>query len=586
MNKMKLLAGALLLSAISMPVCAQNRTKHDSHYFVQGMGGIQLPFTPGSRTKLIQPNFGLNVGRWFIPDVGVRIGAEGLSSKVKYMDKYEKFNYLNFDADIMVNLLPLFSKRSKSGHRLYVLGGLGLNVVTDKGAMADVSLSDFGHNLRVGMGFDYKLSKPLTVSLEYRLNNTADYFNGLENNSTDWFSSLLLGVSFNFGHKTYKVPAIPAVQTMAKPMSLYEQMQAGVNERMNTWMRRLKGESKADYLARTSEETIEAKRLEFTKEISTQMAGNRSNTNKEDLLYNTDSQLLGVVFTDMPIITLNVPLSEINSFKTINDINFTNTIYNLNPDDSFEILYTESINPATGKTYSYVQTEDNKYVDTKGFLPIAAIHQSMQNDIRLQETAKKIIQEAKEQNILSDHTTITVTSKLVPTERGKADYHINYRYTVDDEFSAQDDFAPGKYDAEASNASAAMLKIINESLNGEFAEYMKAHKTVHINYHGSADSKPIKSRIMYDGKYGDINNQTVTINGKPETITITTSDPIKTNEQLSLLRAISVRDFIHKNVVKLNNMKTTDTYSVGVAQEDGAQYRRVSVTFVFHDIAF
>ena len=362
-------------------------------------------------------------------------------------------------------------------------------------------------------------------------------------------------------------------------------MQAGVNDRMNTWMRRLKDESKADYLARTSEEAINAKRLEYTTALSTDLAGDRANTNKKDLLYNSESQLLGIEFTDMPTITLNVPESEISYFRNVDDVHFTNTVYNLNPGDQFEIIYTESINPATGKKYSYVRPAEGKRVDTRGYLPVSAIHQAMESNIRLQETAQQIIQEAKEKNILSDNTTITVTSKLVPTENGRADYHISYKYSVQSEFSAHDDFAPGKYDAESSNASMAMLKIINQSLSGEFAEYLKPGKYVHIHYHGSADAKPIRGRIAYNGKYGDIVNQEVSVNGKQENMTVTRSKGITTNEQLSLLRAMSVSNFVSKNVTKLNDMEVVDSYSVEVSEEDGAQFRRVSVMFIFNDVS-
>jgi hypothetical protein len=551
---------------------------YDTYNFVQAQGGLHMPFASGKIGSVIQPSWGVNLGRWFTPAFGARIGVEGLSSKVQVGDNYDKFNYLNFNLDGLFDLLPVFTNNNSGKNKIYLIGGLGLNVLTDKGARP-------AYNLRLGAGYAYQISKPLSLSLEYRVNNTADYFNGVENNSDDWFSSLFVGVAYNFGHKTHVIEA-PALLTPVKELTLYDQMQAGVKERMDTWMKRLKGESKADYLLRTSDEAVKTQRLEYTKAIATDMAGNRANTNLKDLQYNTQAQLLGVEFTDMPAIVLSVPQSEIGSFKSVRDVQFANTIYELNPNDQFEVVYTDAINRVTDKKYNYIRPTDGKQVSSEGYMPIAAVHQAMENNVRLQKVAEKTVAAAKAQEILSENTTITVSTKPEIKENGTVDYHVDYSYTVKDDFSVKDDFAPGKYDAENSNASTAMLKIINETLNGDIAKYFAAGKAVQISYHGSADAKPINGTIAYNGKYGDIKDQAVTVNGKQEKMTVTKASGITTNEQLSLVRAISVRDYINKNVSKLKDMKVTESYSVDVSNDEGAKYRRVAVNFIFHDAQF
>jgi opacity protein-like surface antigen len=584
MKKFKLLVLAAVLIAAPTVVSAQTQTSesYTSYYFVQGQGGLHMPFTPGSRGDLMKPNFGLNVGTWFAPVIGARFGAEGLKSAAKYGDSYGSFNYLNFDLDAMINLFS-FMGMSDSKMKLYVIGGIGFNWITKKGARTASTKPDIARNLRVGAGFDYQISKPISVSLEYRMNNTADYFNGRQNNSSDWFSSLLVGVAYNFGHKVH---VVEKPVTEAQPLSLYEQMQAGVNERMKMWMKRVKGESKADYIARTTPEAIETQRLQFTKDLSTEFAGNRANTNIKDLTYNQSASLLGVAFTDMPTISLNVPESEIASIKSAKDLQFTNTVYNLNPGDKFEILYTDVINPVTGKKYTYINTRDGKQVATDGFMPLASVQQAMENRIRLQQITDKAIMEAKSQGILTDNTTINVNARLVPTKDGKADYLIDYSYNVKDGFSVKDDFAPGKYDADLSAASTAMLKIIDQSMNGDFAKYMVPGKDVTINYQGSADSKPVRRKIAYNGRYGDITNQAVDVNGKQETMTITKATGIGSNEELSLVRATSVRSAVMKSVPKLKDMKLDEKYGVTVSDKEGSEFRRVAVTFIFHDVAY
>jgi opacity protein-like surface antigen len=560
----------------------QTSESYTSYYFVQGQGGLHIPFTPGSRGDLMKPSFGLNVGTWFAPAIGARFGAEGLKSAIKYGDSYESFNYLNFNLDAMINLFS-FVGMSDSKAKLYVLGGIGLNWITKKGVRPTSTKPDIARNLRVGVGFDYQIAKPLSLSLEYRMNNTADYFNGLQNNSSDWFSSLMLGVAYNFGHKVHVVEK-PVEET--KALSLYEQMQAGVNERMKMWMKRVKGESKADYLARTTPEAIETQRLAYTKELSTEFAGNRANTNANNLMYNQDSNLLGVGFTDMPTIMLGVPSAELASIKSPKDLQFTNTVYNLNPGDKFEVLYTEMINPATGKKYTYINTRDGKQVATDGFLPLLAVQERIETNTRLQKITDKAIMEAKSQGILTDNTTINVNARLVPTKDGKADYIIDYDYTVKDGFSVKDDFAPGKYDADQSAASTAMLKIIDQFTNGDFAKYMVPGKDVTIKYQGSADSKPVRRKIAYNGRYGDITNQAVDVDGKQEKMTITKATGIGSNEELSLVRATSVRSAIMKSVPKLKDMKLDEKYAVKVSDKEGSEFRRVAVNFIFHDVAY
>lgn len=585
--KMKSFKSLVLIASLMIaPTMANAQTQtsesYTSYYFVQGQGGLHMPFTPGSRGDLMKPSFGLNVGTWFAPAIGARFGAEGLKSTIKYGESYESFNYLNFNLDAMINLFS-FVGMSESKAKLYVLGGVGLNWVTKKGVRPASTKPDIARNLRVGVGFDYQIAKPLSLSLEYRMNNTADYFNGRQNNSTDWFSSLMLGVAYNFGHKVHVIEK-PVAET--KALSLYEQMQAGVNERMKMWMKRVKGESKADYLARTTPEAIETQRLAYTKELSTEFAGNRANTNANNLLYNQDSNLLGVGFTDMPTIMLGVPAAELASIKSPKDLQFTNTVYNLNPGDKFEILYTDMINPATGKKYTYINTRDGKQVSTEGFMPLLAVQQVMENRVRLQQITDKALLEAKSKGILTDNTTINVNARLVPTKDGKADYLIDYDYNVKDGFSVKDDFAPGKYDADLSAASTAMLKIINESMNGDFAKYMVPGKDVTINYQGSADSKPVRRTIAYNGRYGDIKNQAVDVNGNTENMTITKATGIKSNEELSLVRATSVRSAIMKNVPALQNMKLDEKYAVKVSDKEGSEFRRVAVNFIFHDVAY
>ena len=576
------LVATVALLTVPMAVSAQD-TKNDfrAHAFVQAQGGLMLPFTPGTRSDLLTPNVGLSVGAWFSPQVGARIGADGWQQKVLYGETYEKFNRFTYSADLLINLSTILAPSNNNPRfNAYLMGGLGLTQTSGKDYLVRDNDASLAHNLRVGVGAAYRIIKPLSVVLEYRLNHTADYVNTNTNNSNDWGSTLSLGLRFDFAHSSelYDQPVIVAP---AVPLTLYQQMMNTVGDRMNTWMKRLKGESKADYNLRTSDDKVEAQRLQYIKDVSTEMADGRINNALTNIKYNRNNETLGLDFSDMPSITLGgVPSTSLAAFANKNNVKFQNTVYELKPDDTYEVLYTEVLD-SNGKKYYYRNTQDANTVGAD-FLPLDVVQQDMINAQRLEALKTNAMAEARSRNIISGNTEITVATSVLP-KGDNMDYKVSYTYTVKDGFSAQEDFAPGKYNVENAGAPATLLKIINESMNGEFAKYVKAGKTVDITYTGMADAMPIRNGIAYDGSVGKLVNVPVNVNGSKQNMTVTKKDGITTNEQLSLVRAASVKDNIQKNVSAFKNMKVNDNYSIRVNDNEGGQYRRVTVDFLFHD---
>ncbi|MCM1311655.1 MAG: porin family protein [Bacteroides sp.] len=584
-----LLGLAVLLS----PVAAQAQSDSQGgklfypYNYVQVQGGGSMVFITGGGSDLISPAFGLSIGRQFSSVVGARLNFQGLDSKAKRGDTSETFKYLNTDLDLLLNLTNLFSKNNNHKMNVYVLGGLGLNYSWDKDWAPSTNNEILGHNFRVGAIAEYKIARPFSVSLEVAFDNMSDKFNPKINNSDDWMGTAKIGLAYNFGYS--KKPDYVELEE-PKPLSLYEQMQLGVRNRIDTWMKRLKGESKEDYLLRTGDDKIASLRLQYEKEISTDMAGDKIGSSEVSLgKYHSGKELLSVDFNTMPSITLSVPRDEVSAFRKADDMTFKNTVYGLNKDDHFEVLYTEVLNGNNSKTYVYnnLERKNAALLSSDGYLPLEVALQSIANEEKLQQITTNAVQEAKDQNILTDNTVISVSTAVVPDKdaAGKdiLDYKVSYRYTVKDDFSVSDDFAPGKYDAENSKASVAMLNIIKKAFEADFAQYVKAGKACRISFTGTADAMPINGVIQYNGKYGDINNYTVNVNGTKKKISVTKKAGITNNEQLSLVRAKSVRDYIYKNVKNLDTMKTTDEYNIEVSSEVGSQHRRVMVDFLFYD---
>ena len=566
------------------------------HIFIGVQGGGQTTLTDYSQSKLITPTASVYVGGWFTSAVGARLHVNGLWNKGGFdngtTDFKYKYRYITTDLDLMLNPLAIFGKKDYYPVNLYVLGGIGLNYAwnnddayAQKAYMPMVWKDNrLSRNARVGLMLDVNLCKHLSVNLEVTANSLSDNYNSKINGKDDWSLTAQAGLTYKFGFrkKDPEVPATAALAATTQSLSLYGQMQNTVNERMKNWAKRLDGESKADFLARTSEEAMQAQRLEFTKQVSTEMADNRANKTRSSFKYNTAAQQLGVDFADMPSIALSVPKSDVKEINK-SGLQFTNTVYGLNPDDSFEVLYTEALNPVTGKTYTFVKQRQAQSVGSANYVPLSAVLEDMENSQRLQAVATNAVQEAKDKNILSDNTNIYVKTQMIPASNGKTDYKVSYTYTVKDNFSVQDDFAPGKYEAEKSAASTAMLKIINQTISEDFAKYIKDGKTVDINFKGSADASPIHGKIAYNNQYGPINNCKVKVNGTNQNMTVTKATGITSNEQLSLVRAISVKNYILKNTPAFKNVKVNDTYEVEVSADEGSQFRRVAVDFLFHD---
>lgn len=595
---MKHFRNLMLAALLAMAPAAVNAqgTSDDSNAFrsfnfVQVQGGMHQPYTSGSFSELVKPNFSVNVGRWFVPVMGARLAVEGFKSTTKIGGSYEGFNYMGFNVDGLFNLSPLFTKRNNPKYNIYVLGGVGFNHIYGQDDFARNNRASFSHNMRVGAGFEWRIIRPLSVSLEYRANNTADYFNAEKKGCDDWFSSLLVGVSYNFGHSK-KVwqdgQFVKSTPVVLEDLTLAEKKDNAVNERMNTWVKRMKGESRADYLARTSDEAIQTQRLQFGREFATDaaVAANLAIASA-NARYNEGIQTLMVDPSDnMPSIVLSVPKAEAETLD-VKNLRFENTKYDINANDQFEVIYTEAIDVKTGQKYIY--NKSNARLESEvGFIPLTD-YQLKEKEAQLMASNAQLkaqtnaAQKVEEKTYNLQNTSITREVQTTALADGTSDYSVSYKYTVKDEFSVKDDFGVGQYEAEKSPASKAMLSFITKQLAEDFAKHIEAGKSLEIKYRGTADAKPINHSIPYNGSYGDIIDQPVTINGKQEKLSVTRATGIPSNQHLSLLRAISVQKYINKNVTSLKKMNVKESYEVEVFPNEGGQYRRVSVDFIFHD---
>lgn len=91
------------------------------------------------------------------------------------------------------------------------------------------------------------------------------------------------------------------------------------------------------------------------------------------------------------------------------------------------------------------------------FVPFEQLQGAKMEQLLLEEIKNNIMQEAQDQNFISDHTKIDVRTKVINTTDASGkniyNYDVEVSYTVDEEYSATDDFAPGRFKCEESNAA-------------------------------------------------------------------------------------------------------------------------------------
>lgn len=201
--------------------------------FVQLQGGVGTTFTNVPLTDLISPTASIGVGSFFSPAVGARIHVNAWESKggFKSIPDTYKFNYVNTNADLLLNLTNIISKKNNHLFNLILVGGIGLNYAWGNDDMDAILLAKqpaedvsnawgegktrtdlLSHNIRVGLLFDFNLAKHWNLGVEVDMNSLDDRFNSKYNNSDDWMLTAQLSLTYKFGHKKYKKPApVPVV---------------------------------------------------------------------------------------------------------------------------------------------------------------------------------------------------------------------------------------------------------------------------------------------------------------------------------------------------------------------------------------
>ena len=364
-----------------------------------------------------------------------------------------------------------------------------------------------------------------------------------------------------------------------------------VDAKMNEWVKMMQGESMEDYAIRVNDETRIKQQQLFAQEVATALAGDRISMDNPFIDgYDASNNMLNIGFKGLPSIGLEVPSNEAGDFKD-GKMKFSNAVYVLNDKDEFELAYVEVTNETTNKVYIYDNIGRTKLTALEAdenFVPLEIMQQATREEAQLAEIKEQVIEEKKQDKLITDNTQINVKTEVIPgvDANGKTilNYKVGYQYEViNKEFSAKEDFPSGGYNIERSNAAMSLMKIIKNAFEGDFAKYLSEGKQVKVIITGSADAAPIRGRLAYDGRYGEFVDEPYYKDGNLDNITVTKAGGITQNEQLALMRAAGVKTYIEKNVTTLGNTKNEYEYHVEVAKERGGEFRKINVEFVIMD---
>ncbi|MGZ2631316.1 WD40 repeat domain-containing protein [Bacteroides fragilis] len=364
-----------------------------------------------------------------------------------------------------------------------------------------------------------------------------------------------------------------------------------VDAKMNEWVKMMQGESMEDYAIRVNDETRIKQQQLFAQEVATALAGDRISMDNPFIDgYDASNNMLNIGFKGLPSIGLEVPSNEAGDFKD-GKMKFSNAVYVLNDKDEFELAYVEVTNETTNKVYIYDNIGRTKLTALEAdenFVPLEIMQQATREEAQLAEIKEQVIEEKKQDKLITDNTQINVKTEVIPgvDANGKKilNYKVGYQYEViNKEFLAKEDFPSGGYNIERSNAAMSLMKIIKNAFEGDFAKYLSEGKQVKVIITGSADAAPIRGRLAYDGRYGEFVDEPYYKDGNLDNITVSKAGGITQNEQLALMRAAGVKTYIEKNVTTLGNTKNEYEYHVEVAKERGGEFRKINVEFVIMD---
>ena len=204
----------MLLTVFSVQAANKNdSTEFKGHWILQVQGGVSHTVGEAAFGELISPAAAISFGYQFTPVWGLRAGLSGWQGKgaVVYPEQTYKFNYLQGNVDVMVDIVSIFDGyRAKRLFNPYLFAGIGVAGGLNNDEAAEIPTPQTGENSllwddlitpvgRFGIGLDIRLCRAVYFNLEVNANMLSDRFNSKKGDVLDWQLHGLAGLTFKFG---------------------------------------------------------------------------------------------------------------------------------------------------------------------------------------------------------------------------------------------------------------------------------------------------------------------------------------------------------------------------------------------------
>ena len=231
---MKLRLLYVLLALATFSFASAEESQKQSYWFGGVQGGLQFVSTNYNIPDLTTPEFGIQVGHYFVPELGARLSIQGFQTKGGFNSVREtySFKHITSDLDMLFNLTNIFSKQKDHRLNLVFVAGLGLTNGWDNNEIFQWRYKEknvliwkdlLTSNFRLGAMLDWNVTERWAANLELDANFHGDKFNSKHNNSFDFQPTAMVGINYKFGHKKSAGSAADAAdEVIAQPAPVEE----------------------------------------------------------------------------------------------------------------------------------------------------------------------------------------------------------------------------------------------------------------------------------------------------------------------------------------------------------------------------
>ena len=202
----KAIAALLLAASLSLPTLSAQeagRAANDEftgHWFIGVKGGIGHTVGETSFGRLISPAASIDFGYQFTPVWGLRAGLSGWQAKgaaVTAVTEVYKFNYLQGNIDVLVDLCGIAGYSRSRAVNPYIFAGVGVNGAfnNDEAQALSPKLPEDNYLWdgsrvfpvgRFGVGMGVRLTDAVHFNIELNGNFLSDRFNSTLRKPAPW----------------------------------------------------------------------------------------------------------------------------------------------------------------------------------------------------------------------------------------------------------------------------------------------------------------------------------------------------------------------------------------------------------------